>query len=89
MRDLQIRIATVAGLVLLGIVTAASGCWGVLALAYSGPHNDIARFGLAAVFAVALLAALIALGFRHWRWRAFAAYLVLFTAVFIPSQSTH
>src|SRR5450756_2145807 len=48
---------------------------------YSGPHNDTARFGLAAAFAVASLAAVIALGFRHWRWRASAAYLVLFTAL--------
>jgi Domain of unknown function (DUF4105) len=79
MRDIQIRIATAVGLVLLGLLTAASGGWGVLALAYSGPHNDTARFGLAAAFAVASLAAVIALGFRHWRWRAFAAYLVLFT----------
>ena len=79
MRDLKIRIAKAAGLLLPGLVTAASGVWGVLALAYSGPQNDIARFGVAAVFAVAALAALIALGFRHWRWRAFAAYLALFT----------
>lgn len=81
MRDSQIRIATAAGLVLLGLLTAASGGWAVLALTYSGPHNDTARFGLAAAFAVASLAALIALGFRRWRWRACAAYLVLFTAL--------
>lgn len=68
---------------MLGILTAASGCWGVLALAYSGQHNDTARFGVAAVFAVASLAALAALGFRHWRWRAFAAYLVLFVALLL------
>lgn len=73
--------ATDAGLVLLGLLTAASGGWGALALIYAGPHSDAARFGLAAAFAVASLAALIALGFRHWRWRAFAAYLVLFAAL--------
>lgn len=68
-------------MVVPGILTAASAGWGVLALAYSGPHNDTARFALAAMFAAASLAALIALGFRQWRWRAFAAYLVLFTAL--------
>lgn len=68
-------------MVVPGILTAASAGWGVLALAYSGPHNDTSRFALAAMFAAASLAALIALGFRQWRWRAFAAYLVLFTAL--------
>jgi hypothetical protein len=77
----KIRIATVAGLLLPGMIMVASAGWGVLALAYSGPHNDNARFGLVAVFAVASLAALFALGFRHWRWRASAAYLVLFTVL--------
>jgi len=81
MRNLPLRIATLAGLALLGLLTAATGGWGVLALAYSGPHDDILRTGLAAAFAVAALAALIALGSRRWRWRAFAAYLVLFAAL--------
>lgn len=81
MRVVLIRIATIAGLTLLGLLMAASGGWGVLALSYSGPHNDTVRFGLAAAFAVTLLAALVAMGFRSWRWRAFATYLVLFTAL--------
>lgn len=81
MRVVLIRIATIAGLILLGLLMAASGGWGVLALTYSGPHNDTARFDLAAAFAVASVAALVAMGFRRWRWRAFATYIVMFMAL--------
>jgi hypothetical protein len=70
----------VGGLVLLGLLMALSGGWGALALFFSGPHSDAVRCTLAAAFAVAALSALIALFFRRWRWRAFAAYLVLFAA---------
>ncbi|MDP2784452.1 MAG: DUF4105 domain-containing protein [Sulfurimicrobium sp.] len=75
------RIAAIFGLLLLGLLTAMAGGWGTLALTYSGPHNDAVRYSLAAVFAVASLAALLALFFRRWRWRAFAAYLTLFVAL--------
>ena len=72
------RIATTAGMVLLGLLLAATGGWGVLALAISGPPGEFVRNALAAAFALAALAALIALFFRRWRWRAFATYVVLF-----------
>jgi hypothetical protein len=74
----MIRLASIAGLALLGFLTAATGAWGVLALAYSGPQSDVLRYGLAAAFGLASLAALLALGVRGWRWRAVGAYLVLF-----------
>ena len=74
----MIRIAAVAGLALLGVLMTASGGWGVLALAYSGPQSDVLRHGLPAAFGLASLAALIALGVRGWRWRAVGAHLVLF-----------
>lgn len=79
MRVVLIRIAAVVGLTLLVLLMAASSGWGVLALTYSGPHDDTARFVLAAAFAVASLAALVATGFR--RWRAFATYLVMFAVL--------
>ena len=72
----MIRVATVAGQVLLGLLTAAAGVWGALALGFAGPHDASLRYALAAAFAVASLAALIGLGLR--RWRAYAAYPVLF-----------
>jgi uncharacterized protein DUF4105 len=74
----MIRFTAVTGLTLLGFLTAATGVWGVLALAYSGPQGDVLRYGLAAAFGLASLAALIALGVRGWRWRAVGTYLVLF-----------
>jgi len=72
------RVAAVAGLILLGLLMAAAGGWGVLALAISGPHGETLRNALAGVFAVAALASLIALILPRWRWRAFLAYVVLF-----------
>jgi len=67
-------------LVLLGLLVAAVGAWGVLALAVSGPPAQAVRFGLAAAFGAAALATLIALAFHRWRWRACAAFAVLFAA---------
>jgi hypothetical protein len=72
----MIRIATVTGLVLLGLVAAMTGIWGALALLYAGPHG--LGTGLAIAVALLSLLTLVALGFRRWRWRAVAAQLVLF-----------
>jgi Ca2+/Na+ antiporter len=77
------RIPFIVGLALLGFVMLATAIWGVLALFFSGPHSDAVRYSLAAAVAVASLAALIALFFRRWRWRAFAAYLALFAALLV------
>jgi hypothetical protein len=75
------RIAVVAGLVLLGLLTAATGAWGVLALSFAGAHDPAVRIGLAAAFGLLAAAALIALASRRWRWRAAGVYLVLFAAL--------
>ncbi len=72
------RITEVLGLTLLGLLTAATGGWAVLALAISGPSNGALRIALAAGFGLAALAAIVALGLPSWRWRVFAAYVVLF-----------
>jgi hypothetical protein len=77
------RIPSIVGLALLGFVMLATAIWGALALFFSGPHSDAVRYSLAAAVAVASLAALIALFFRRWRWRAFAAYLALFAALLV------
>ena len=79
----MIRITAVVGLSLLGLLTAATGGWGVLALIYSGPHDNTVRYSLAAAFAAVSLAALIALGLRRWRWRALAFYLMLFAVLVV------
>ncbi len=77
------RIATLAVFSLIGVLIVATGGWGVLALAYSGPHDETLRYSLAAAVATGSLAALIALAWRRWRWRAFTAYLVLFAALLV------
>jgi len=76
----MIKIAVALGFIVLGLLITAIGVWGTLALTYLGPKNDILRYILAAVFAVASLGTLIALGFHRWRWRIFTAYTLLFVA---------
>jgi len=82
-RGVPIRIANIVGLALLGLLTVATGGWAVLALAYSGPHDRTLRYSLAAAFAAASLAVLIALAWRRWRWPVFTAYLVLFAPLLV------
>jgi hypothetical protein len=75
------RLASTVGVVLLGLLTAAAGTWATLAMLYSGPQNEVVRNGSAAAVALASLTALIAVGFRRWRWRVLGSYLVLFGAL--------
>jgi Domain of unknown function (DUF4105) len=75
------RIVAVSGLALLGLLSAAIGGWGVAALLISGSLDERLRVALGAAFAVASLAALIALGVRRWRWHALAVYLALFAVL--------
>jgi len=81
MKNLSIRIAEVAGLILLGLLMIACGAWGTLALAYSGPGNVILRSILVAGFAAVSLIASITLISRRYRRHAFGGYLILFAAL--------
>ena len=81
MTNIPIRIATFAGLILLGLLIVATAGWGILALSYSGPSDDAVRTLLAATFALIALGAIVGLCLRRWRWRALGAYLVLFAAL--------
>ncbi|HEY6133055.1 MAG TPA: DUF4105 domain-containing protein [Rubrivivax sp.] len=74
------RTIATLGLLLLGLCLLVTAGWGVLSLAISGPESVVLRFGLAAAYAVAALAALVALFGPRWRWRAVMAYAVLFSA---------
>ncbi len=58
----MIKIAVALGFIVLGLLITAIGVWGTLALTYLGPKNDILRYVLAAVFAVA------SLGYAHRTW---------------------
>ncbi|MDZ7589326.1 MAG: DUF4105 domain-containing protein [Rubrivivax sp.] len=75
------RAASVLGLLLLGVFVALAGGWGALALAISGPPQEVLRLGLTTAFGAATLAALVGLALQRWRWRALGLYLVLFVAV--------
>ena len=77
------RIARGFSLLLLALVTLASSAWGVLALIFSGPQNDILRNSLACAFAGLSLLSIIALCFRRWRWHALSAYIVLFGSLLV------
>ena len=77
MTGLKLILRIVATL-LLGLLIAASGAWGVLALSYLGPQSTIPRMFLAVMFGCFALAALTGLAVRRWRWRALGVYAVAF-----------
>jgi hypothetical protein len=77
------RLAKAVGIAFLGLLTAAAGLWATLAMLYSGPQNDAVRNGATVIVALLSLLALIALGFRRWRWRALGTYFVLFIAMVV------
>jgi hypothetical protein len=80
---MMVAATRAVGLVVLGLLIAAVGAWGVLALAVSGPPVQALRLGLAAGFGAAALATLVALAIRRWRWRGLAAYGLLFAATLV------
>lgn len=73
----MIKHLTVISLISLALLTVIFGVWGVLALAYSGPQNEIVRYCLATAFALATLFTLTFLGSQRWRWGVFTAYIIL------------
>jgi hypothetical protein len=78
------RICTAAGWIMLGLLVAATGGWGTLALTFSGPRRrDTIRLASVSIFAAVALGALIALGLRRWHWHALAAYFALFALVVV------
>ena len=77
----MIGIATTTGWLLLAVVVAATGAWGALALSISGPQPEALRTVLAAAFALASVAVLVAIVLNRRRWRALSAWLVLFLGV--------
>jgi Domain of unknown function (DUF4105) len=81
------RFVSTASRFLLGLLLAATGGWGVLALYISGPNNGSLRVALAAGFAVAAVVALLVWLFSRRPWSTLAAYLVLFTALLTWWQS--
>ena len=77
------RVFSLLGLLLLGLALVGIGVWGIMALWYFDDANTVLRAILAAAFALATLATLVALALRDWRWRAIGLYLVLFAALLL------
>ncbi|MDZ7651868.1 MAG: DUF4105 domain-containing protein [Burkholderiaceae bacterium] len=75
---MPLRLATLAGLVLLGLLILLGGAWSALALNVSGP--PALRAALAAGAAIVTVAAVIALFLRRWRWRMAAVFGAVFAA---------
>lgn len=75
------RAVRSAALLVTALVQAGAAAWSVLALWYSGHASPSLRAGLAATFALASLAMLVAFALRRWRWRAFSAQLLMLAAV--------
>ena len=81
------QIASATSRVLLALLMVATGSWGTLALAISGPPDDTWRVALCGRFCGAALAALLAWLLSRRRWTALVAYLVLFAALLLWWQS--
>lgn len=79
MRETTLGVLKALGLVALGLVELLVGAYAALAL-LNHPEVESAalRQALGGAFALVLLAALVALGLRPWRWRAQAALGVAF-----------
>lgn len=75
---MPLRLANLAGLVLLGLLILLAGAWSALALNVSGP--PALRAALAAGAAIVTVAAVIALFLRRWRWRMAAVFGAVFAA---------
>ena len=72
------RMIAFTGLVLLGILAAASGIWASLLLFYAGPQNSGLNTALAVAAAVMSLLTLASLFIRRWRWRMLTAHFTMF-----------
>jgi hypothetical protein len=77
------RAAAFFGLVLLGLLVAVAGVWGVLVLAVAGPTAELPRMALAAAFGAAALAALVSVVLARWRRPAVGAFIVLWASVLV------
>lgn len=71
----------VAGGALITLALLITAGWGTLALYYFDHLSFSLRTALASAFALAALGAFVGCLVPQWRWRALAAYLVLFAGV--------
>ena len=84
------RAGAIAAFALLATAIVASGAWGALAIAFllGGPGRAWLGQALAVGFALAALAAVVALHRRRWRRRVLGVYLMLLVAVAVLWNGT-
>jgi Domain of unknown function (DUF4105) len=72
------RIATVIGLLFVGLLMVCASGWGVLALHYWDRANPALRNAAAVAWALVALVLIIGFALRRWRWRSLAGFTALF-----------
>jgi hypothetical protein len=72
------RLLGITGLLVIVVLLLGTAGWSVLALYYFDHESPALRQSLATAFAIASLVALVGFLMPRWRWRALAAYIVLF-----------
>jgi hypothetical protein len=63
----MVRLASLAGLLVLALLIAATGGWAALMLSVSGPGGDSARTALAGVAGMVTLVVIASLILNRWR----------------------
>src|SRR5262249_59435327 len=76
-----LRVASVAGLLLIGLLMLAATGWGVLALHYWDHANATLCDALAVAWGLASLALIVGFSLRRWRWWSLGAFTALFVLV--------
>ncbi|AWI79154.1 hypothetical protein CEW87_07125 [Parazoarcus communis] len=81
MQTLLLRFFRVLSTLLFGMLVLGSAVWGGGFIAYAGPANSFARFGLIAVLALFAIFAVFAITRR--RWERVAPYFVLLSLLMV------
>ena len=74
------RALRILGWAALGVAIALASAWCVLAILRAPVGSPLVHTGLAALFALIALAALVGLFFARWRWRSVGVFLVALLA---------
>ncbi|MBK7120380.1 MAG: DUF4105 domain-containing protein [Comamonadaceae bacterium] len=73
----MVRLASLAGLMVLALLIAATGGWAALMLSVSGPGGDSARTALAGVAGMVTLVVIATLILNRWRLAAVSLWLLV------------
>lgn len=79
----RIRIRSIVGGLLLGLLVAGMTAWGALALYYSDLESANLRLALGGIFSLAGLVAIAGIFMRRQRWKAISGFLVLLSVLVV------